>query len=430
MKKSKKGKIICLSLLGAAIAGTVLFLIISGNTKVVDEKSSVKEREYTASVGDITVGIDAGGKLAAENVPLTFSDDTVIERVFVKAGDYVKKGDRLVGLGTSEAEKNHAKYEETYKSAGEKLKDLQDEKEEYILDLNWQLENEEDASADEYYTRVDNLNDDIYTLEDRLDEAQWRKDYLDDDTFMDATIATAEKELQAKKDELEKVKADREKQKELENDLVYQKERQENKLKEFDDKIAAAQQEQDFARIKMLEAESPFITANIDGVILTVNYSAGEAVVKNKPVVIMGDTTKMTLKMEIEPEDISDVQPEQEVEFYVDAYPDTVFKGKVSSKIMVPDTNGKYGAIVTVEENDRELLDGMAAGGTLIVKQKLDVLTLPNKTIELIDGKQYVKIRNSEGILENKEITTGFSDGRMTEILTGLKEGDVVIYEG
>ena len=49
--------------------------------------------------------------------------------------------------------------------------------------------------------------------------------------------------------------------------------------------------------------------------------------------------------------------------------------------------------------------------------------------IYLENGTQYVKVRNADGELEHKTITAGFSDGRMSEILEGLSEGDAVLYE-
>lgn len=85
---------------------------------------------------------------------------------------------------------------------------------------------------------------------------------------------------------------------------------------------------------------------------------------------------------------------------------------------------------VTVDENDAELLEGMGASATIIIKQKKDILTLSNKAIKLKDNKQCVKVRNAEGKVEEREITTGFSDGRISEILSGLNDKEVVISEG
>ena len=41
-----------------------------------------------------------------------------------------------------------------------------------------------------------------------------------------------------------------------------------------------------------------------------------------------------------------------------------------------------------------------------------------------------VKIKREDGTIEDVEITTGFSDGRVSEIKNGLSEGDIVVVGG
>ena len=71
----------------------------------------------------------------------------------------------------------------------------------------------------------------------------------------------------------------------------------------------------------------------------------------------------------------------------------------------------------------------MVANATIVTKQKKDVLILSNKAIKLVDGKQVVKVKDEKGHLQTIEITAGFSDGQVSEILSGLSENDVVIVE-
>lgn len=54
------------------------------------------------------------------------------------------------------------------------------------------------------------------------------------------------------------------------------------------------------------------------------------------------------------------------------------------------------------------------------------MLTLSNKAITLENGRQYVLVRDEKGELVRKPVTTGFSDGRVSEILDGLSENEVV----
>ena len=65
----------------------------------------------------------------------------------------------------------------------------------------------------------------------------------------------------------------------------------------------------------------------------------------------------------------------------------------------------------------------------IILKEKVDVLTLSNKAITLENGRQYVLVRDENGELEKREIVTGFSDGRVSEILDGLAENETVVVQ-
>lgn len=59
-----------------------------------------------------------------------------------------------------------------------------------------------------------------------------------------------------------------------------------------------------------------------------------------------------------------------------------------------------------------------------------NVLTVSNKGIEYKDGNQQVLIRDKDGEIKKVTIKTGFSDGAVSEVIEGLKEGDIVVVKG
>lgn len=425
-KKSKKGLIITLSIvLALIVAGVLYFKVYAGET----EAPQKTERQYNVEKGNITVGIDADGKLEAKNVGYFASGGTIIDKLLVKPGQRVKSGDPLAELSVAEANKNYEKYKEAYEKVEDALEDMKEEKEDYLLSLNWLLENQKDESYNTYIDKYWELKDQIWSLENNIYEAENKKEWSDQGELMEGSINELNKELEAKKAELEKLEADREKQKEDENNLGLQKELQEKKVREYDEKIEALNNQLNEARGKMEKAKSRFIYADKDGIVLKVNNKDGEEAKDGQPIVEIGDLSEMYIKLIVDPESISDIEEGQQVEFFVEAYPEKVFTGEVTAKNLVQNSEGKYEVTVKVHETDSELLDGMGAGATIIIKQKKDVLTLPNKVITLENGKQYVKVKNSEGELVPKEITAGFSDGRTSEIVSGLNEGDAVFYE-
>lgn len=417
---------LALSLLLIFAAGGVWFL--KANSQEA-EPLPQNERLYTVTRGDITVGIEADGKLAAKRIDFRVSDGIILDKILVRTGQKVQAGDRLAELSVAEAEKNYENHQKTYGAVKENLEALEEEREEYLLSLNWLLENQKDQSYNAYENRYWELQNEIWSIEYNISEAEGKREWSDQGELIDASLNELNEELAAKKAELEKLEADREKQLEDEGNLELQKERQEKKLREYDEKIAAVRAELEAAGGRMEKARSRYVTADGDGVVLAVNYKNGEAVKDGLPVLELGDNTVMSLNLTVEPEDILDVEEGQPAEFFVDAYPDKLFTGEVLSKNLVQNSEGKYEVVLQVHETDSELLDGMSAGATIILKQKKDVLTLQNKAIYLENGTQYVKVRNADGELEHKSITAGFSDGRMSEILEGLSEGDAVLYE-
>ena len=73
-----------------------------------------------------------------------------------------------------------------------------------------------------------------------------------------------------------------------------------------------------------------------------------------------------------------------------------------------------------LEDNDRGTL-------TLILDQRFDVLTLPEKAVSTLSGKSVVYYLDEEGIRRYREIETGLVAEDQVEILSGLSEGDCVI---
>lgn len=140
--------------------------------------------------------------------------------------------------------------------------------------------------------------------------------------------------------------------------------------------------------------------------------------------------SKQNLTLFIDPVGVIEVSEGQQVSFYVDAYQEDTFTGKVESRSYVQNENKQVEVTVLVDENEAELLEGMGASATIISKEKKEVLTLSNKAITLKDNKQMVKVKNADGKIEEREITTGFSDGRVSEVLSGLEARDVVVSEG
>ena len=204
-------------------------------------------------------------------------------------------------------------------------------------------------------------------------------------------------------------------------------------LKAINENIAKASRNVQAAQEKVsrLQAlsQNPTIYAQLDGIVTTLNYKVGDTVVDGKPLCIVGELNEITMTVPVSAADIGSVSVGQKVNIYVDAYAEQKFTGTVKERLLVANDNGEYPVTISVDPGEQMLLPGMKAYATIILKEKTDVLTLSNKAITLENGQQYVLVRDENGELVRKQIVTGFSDGRVSEILDGLSENEVVIVQ-
>ena len=131
-------------------------------------------------------------------------------------------------------------------------------------------------------------------------------------------------------------------------------------------------------------------------------------------------------------EDIGRIEVGQTVEMQFVANPDVTLTGRVSKKSLRPTDGGgvTYQVTIDFDEDQPDLMEGMTCNVKFILKKVENVLTLANKAITLRDGKQYVTVKLPDGSHEEREIKTGFSDGRISEVTSGLSEGDTVVVAG
>ena len=194
------------------------------------------------------------------------------------------------------------------------------------------------------------------------------------------------------------------------------------------------------------------IVSPVNGTVISRSIDVGQTVAASfqTPTLftIAQDLTKMQIDTSVDEADIGKVKVNQDVRFTVDAYPDINFTGKVSEVRNAPTTVQNvvtYDVIVQVNNAELKLKPGMTANVSIITESRKGVLLVPNSALRFRpqaegDGSTNAVKKRATGnkgpaiwILENnkpkqKKITTGISDGSLTEVVSGeLKEGQEVI---
>jgi len=207
------------------------------------------------------------------------------------------------------------------------------------------------------------------------------------------------------------------------------------------------------------------ITSPIDGVVISRSVDVGQTVAASlqAPVIfaIANDLTKMQIDANVAEADVGVVKIDQNVDFTVDAFPMQTFHGKVVQVRNAPITVQNvvtYDTVIGVSNRDLKLKPGMTANVSIIVAHKDDVLQIKNAALRYrppdatpVETKRTSTSREGRpvggrtgGAREGAErtvyvlpsgasrpqpvqIKTGISDGIMTEVVEGMKEGDRVV---
>lgn len=192
------------------------------------------------------------------------------------------------------------------------------------------------------------------------------------------------------------------------------------------------------------------ITSPIDGVVLSKAVEEGQTVASsfNTPTLftIAQDLTDMRVIADVDEADIGEVREGQRVTFTVDAYPNDTFHGEVTQvrqEATVESNVVTYEVVISAPNNDLKLKPGLTANVTIFTLEKNNVLTVSNKALRFTPNEHLMnkdsKIVDCKGkdkvwVMDGNDmkaipVTTGITNGTLTEILGGIEAGTSVITD-
>ncbi|MGD0682120.1 MAG: efflux RND transporter periplasmic adaptor subunit [Terracidiphilus sp.] len=209
-------------------------------------------------------------------------------------------------------------------------------------------------------------------------------------------------------------------------------------------KQARAQVLQADASLKQLEEQLSYTTivAPMDGEILSRDVEIGAAVssilvLGSTATLVMteGDTSEVYVQGKVDEADIAHVYMGQPARIKVESFRDRLFNGKVtkiSPMGVEKDNVTTFEVRVSINNASGELKAQMTANAEIMLDEHKGVLTVPESAVS------YDKDKNASVDLPDKSkkdgtrkvaVKVGLSNGSVTEILSGLKEGDQVVLQ-
>ncbi len=226
------------------------------------------------------------------------------------------------------------------------------------------------------------------------------------------------------------------------------------------------------------------IASPVDGTVLSINAKVGDNVTPgcDTPLMVVADMSRMKLVIKVDELDVGNMEEGQEVIVTAKTLPDETFYGEVTYVAGEGniDENGvtTFDVEITVDDTE-DLKAGMNVTAKIILESASNALTIPEDALHNPDGKHaYVLVKNTddetvdvdksmdfndmdlEKDKENKNngkdrdlskenseegenfpaeeppkgcswvrVKYGISDGTNVQIISGLREGDIVVYK-
>jgi multidrug efflux pump subunit AcrA (membrane-fusion protein) len=163
------------------------------------------------------------------------------------------------------------------------------------------------------------------------------------------------------------------------------------------------------------------IVSAISGKVYDIIPKEGELVNSATLLMVIGDSKKFEVELNVDETDVSLIKENQKVIFETDVYKDTLFYGNIKTIYQrINPINKTCRVIASIDAKNFHFYSGMSVEANIIVAEKKDALVIPknyllNSEYVITSKKDTIKIKKGIEDLEYVEITEGINE--KTEII-------------
>jgi cobalt-zinc-cadmium efflux system membrane fusion protein len=179
------------------------------------------------------------------------------------------------------------------------------------------------------------------------------------------------------------------------------------------------------------------VTAPFAGTVLTADVVVGEVAQAGAALFVVVDPSRVWLVLHVPPEDIGRVAVGREAVFRPDGAPEE-FAGRVTwVGTAAGETTRTVPVRVELPNPDGQLRASVFGHGRIVLRKEPSALAVPSEAVRVFRGKSVVFVRDPNYLkpggpkaFHARPVRTGTTDGRYTEIRSGLAKGEVVATTG
>lgn len=170
------------------------------------------------------------------------------------------------------------------------------------------------------------------------------------------------------------------------------------------------------------------VASPIDGTVILRKIEPGQSFTASDALLVIAD--RLLVEAQVDETDLALIRLRLPAKIVLDAYPGESVPATVSALAYEAKTVSNvttYTVDVAPARVPARMRSGMTATVTFLVSAKEDVLQVPSHALHDDDEGKTVLVPGPDGQPRTQTVETGLTDGRLTEIVSGLKEGDKIL---
>ena len=173
------------------------------------------------------------------------------------------------------------------------------------------------------------------------------------------------------------------------------------------------------------------LIAPISGVVTAVNMNIGDAAIPGMPIITIANIKSMKAIFGVGEAEIGSFAIGEYVDIYSDLKPDLIQKGKIVQISKSADVTSRSFEVKAVFPNSKDnwYKPGMFCRVNTVLKSKNKCVTIPNSAITNTEKGNFAFVI-ADGKAVQRTLQAGITDGKITEIISGISDGETVVTLG
>ena len=198
--------------------------------------------------------------------------------------------------------------------------------------------------------------------------------------------------------------------------------------------LALGQVEEAKLREQLVAAQAQLaktkIRAEVAGIVLTRDVEPGDLVQPGRTLFTIALTGSTEIRVPLDERNLSRLALQQKAAVIADSYPDQSFPARII--FIAPSIDSQRGTVevrLAVDPVPNFLRQDMTVSVNIETDRRVQALTIPNNALSSIKGNQAMVLLVRDGKIQRQQVTLGLRGLAMSEVISGLSQGDHVLAD-